>query len=397
MTGNLNKIQKRLSLIGGHALHKLLPVCGQFLLSFLVIYYCSPQVWGQVVSYMIVVNLWVMCFNWGQNTFLIRGFGQKPTQVAQLWQQFFLSRTLLLGLAFFCFLFFYNNNLYLLFWLMLWLSAIFVFRSFDPVHLYVRKFNVPVLIEFFSILIILIFLLYKSNQITLVYIIQLYAILSSLKAISYCFYYRKLLLTKHYWKIDLKLFISAFPFFLPSMIGFVQSRIDLYGVAYYLPHKTLGEYQIFFKVIMLLILASRIVVEPFLKIIYRLPFDSLIKLSWRVFFLGIFISAPAITVFFFLLPVFYQINFSIYLYFAAFLMIVPFLGYIIPAHILIKYHREKQMAFLFFIAACCNVILNYFLIPHYQALGAICSTAIVQWLLLFAFSFLVKSISVNNK
>ena len=53
--------------------------------------------------------------------------------------------------------------------------------------------------------------------------------------------------------------------------------------------------------------------------------------------------------------------------------------------------REKQLVWVFLGAAMVNLCCNYCLIPTYGALGAITSTAIVQWLLILVFGQLIRS------
>ena len=152
MDKTIRKIYFRLTMVGGHALHQVMPVFGQFLISFLVIRYADSEVWGEVVAFLIVINLAVMFLQWGQNTFLLRAFGENSNIVSSLWQESFLSRSLLFFPVMMAFFLIYRDEHQLLMSMVVWVLLVFVFRSFDPIHLYIRKFKGLVLLELLNLL-----------------------------------------------------------------------------------------------------------------------------------------------------------------------------------------------------------------------------------------------------
>ncbi|MCP4442041.1 MAG: hypothetical protein GY810_24290 [Aureispira sp.] len=397
MGAKLAKIRSRLGWVSGYGGLQLVSLVGQFLISYFVIVYSSQYIWGEVVSCLIVLNLAAMLCNWGQNTYLLREFSKTPMNIAQLWQESFTTRLVFFVATGLIFLFLYKDDFELYIYLCLWLFAIFIIRSVEPLNLYFRAFKWLIFLECISLAIFGVLFYWSIDNISPLLLVKLYVIWSWFRALGYLVFYKKTIFSVLKWRFSLMFLKGAFPFFIPAMVGFVQSRIDLYGVAYYLPKKTLGEYQIFFKYLMLFIVGLRIVISPFLKTIYRLPFKSLTRLSKQAFLAGIFLTGPIIIALYFILPWVYGIRFSVYLYIAGYLMLVPFFGYALQTHLLIKHHLETKMAWGFFWGACCNLICNYLLIPTYGALGAIISTAIVQWLLLIGFSYLVKTIRINNE
>ncbi len=384
------KIKQRLAWIAGNALHQGLAPLSQFLVSFFVIFFASKQTWGEVVEYLLIMNLAVMFINWGQHTYLLREFSQHSQKIAAIWQTSIQSRKLLLWPILLYFTLEYYNEKELLLYLILWLTGVFIFRSYDPLHVYTRRFRIPILIDIFSLVLMVGWLWIWRQEITVLTLLQLYVFQAWIKAIGYSLFYQKTVWKKQKGSFQISFFRAAFPFFIPAMIGFVQSRIDLYGVAYYLTEKELGEYQIFFKILMLFVLASRIGISPFLKNIYRMPTAALQRLSRFSLALAILLIAPALFLISCLLPVVYDIRFSWKIYLAAYLMLVPFFGYVIQTHQLIKARQEKQMVFAFLGAACFNLCSNCFLIPNYGALGAIVSTALVQWVLWLVFSRMLQ-------
>lgn len=392
-----SKQQQRLGWIVAYGLHQILPPLGQFLISYFVVRFNSEAAWGEVVEYLIFVNLSILFFNWGQNTYLLRVFSQNVQKIAIAWQESISSRLMLLLFVQFVAGYFFLINSWSLLPLCIWLLGTFIVRSFDPLHIYTRKLKGAVSVEGIGLVLTFLILWINRNTLGLELILYLYALLSILKAVLYAFFYRKLVLEDFQWRFNWAFLKGAFPFFIPAMIGFIQSRIDLYGVAYYLPKDTLGAYQVFFKVLSLFILGNRIIVSPFLKNIYRMPSKGLQRMSRLMFWVGILGTAPVIFIFYYLLPLVYGIHFSVWMYLMGYLVVVPFFGYAIQTHHLIKIKEEKQLVWVFLAAAIANLGCNYWLIPDYGALGAISSTAIVQWLMFVVFMLLIRYHNNNQK
>lgn len=384
------KQQQRLGWIIAYGLHQILPPLGQFLISYFVIRFNSETAWGGVVDYLIFVNLSILFFTWGQNVYLLRAFSQNSQRVAIAWQESFASRLVLLLLVQGAAIYWFCDNWRNLGMLLLWLLGAFLVRSFDPLHIYTRKLKGALSIEGLGLGLTILVLVLNRTALNVSLILALYAFLTVLKSLGYALFYRKLVLQKWKWRFSKAFLIGAFPFFIPAMIGFIQSRIDLYGVAYYLPKDTLGSYQVFFKVLSLFILANRIIVSPFLKNIYRMSDQALRRMNRLMFLIGIFGTAPLMLLVYYLLPLVYGIHFSVWMYVMGYLTIVPFFGYAIQTHHLIKMKREKQLVWVFLGAAVVNLCCNYYLIPTYGALGAITSTVIVQWVLFVIFGSLIN-------
>lgn len=385
-----NKQQQRLGWIVTYGLHQILPPLGQFLISYFVIRFNSEAAWGQVVDYLIFVNISILLFNWGQNTYLLRTFSQNAQKIEVAWQESLGSRLILLLLVQGIAIYFFSDNYWNLSLLILWLLGTFLVRSFDPLHIYTRKHKGAVSIETLGLAITFFVLIINQNALSISLILGLYALLAIVKSVAYAIFYRDLVLKNWQWRFSKTFLIGAFPFFIPAMIGFIQSRVDLYGVAYYLPKETLGAYQVFFKVLSLFVLGNRIIMSPFLKNIYRMPDKALQRMNRLMFLIGIVGTAPLMLLFYYLFPFVYGIHFSVWMYVMGYLTIVPFFGYAIQTHHLIKMKREKQLVWVFLGAAIVNLCCNYYLIPTHGALGAITSTAIVQWLLFTVFGSLIK-------
>lgn len=396
MEKKTNKILGRLATVSSYAIFQFSSILGQFLMSYLVIKYHSESLWGEVVEHLLIVNLATLFFTWGQNTYLIRSISSDPSKIGLLWQESLLTRSILLILTLVFIAIFYSHDSQLFPQIALWLVLNYLYYSIDPIHLFTKTFKIPIFIETLSLISLLLLFGYYKNSLTSFLIIQFYIILFSIKTIVTLFFYRKILFKTYYWHFNKNFFRAALPFFLPAFIGFIQSRMDLYGIAYYLSEKTLGAYQVFFGIMMLFILGSKIIINPFLKIVYRLPFHSLLKLN-RLFFIGASIGLiPCFSAIYVILPFMYNIYFEIEIYITTYSMVLALWSYIIFTHILIRYKKENQLVGVFFIGAIFNMLGNYFFIPNYGVLGAVGVMAVVQWGMWVAFYILVKTLVQND-
>lgn len=389
----LAKWRKRLWWMLTHGLQQALVPLGQFVVSFVVLTYADAALWGQLVYHLMLLNLAVLVVNWGQNTYLLRAFSEQPQRVMMFWQMAFFTRLPILGLLLLLLSGYYwgSHQVSLLPWMLLWLLGQYGFRAFDALHLHHRKFEVPIGIELLGLLVATGVLYLFRTTLDALFLIQLYVAWAWWKCLAYWWYYYK---TIHWevaaWRFDWNFLKGAFPFFFPAFVGFIQARMDLYGVAYYLSDAVLGGYQIFFKIIFLTILVGRVLLGPFLKNLYRLSNTQLLQASQKFWLLGALGTIPYLLLFYYLLPWIYGLYFSWKYYCLAYFVLLPFWGYAVQTHLLIKLHLETYMAGLFLLALCFNAGLNAVLIPSYGALGALGATALVQWGLFFSFSYLSR-------
>ncbi len=390
------KLIARFRIISQNGIHQFLLPFSQFLVAYLVIQYRSEAIWGEVVAFLLVINLLNMLLGWGSKTYLLRAISAKPAALAQLWQKDLISRTTLLGGAVLGLLFFYWQN-DILFWLILWLSSTFMYRSFNVIYLYTRRFSIPILVESISTLIMVGTLYTSQNNISSLLVIQLYAITALLRSVLYSFLFRQTVFKTHHWQLDCRTLIATFPYFIPGFIGFFQSQIDLYCVAYFLPKKTLGEYQVFVKALMLIFMISRIIVAPFIKNIYRLSDASIQKFHILVLRTGIVASFPFVVGIYIVMSQIYTINFSVIMYILGYFMVIPFFGYVIQTHFLLKYHQQYKIVWVFVTAAVVNLTLNIILIPSYQIIGAMLTTVVVQYLVWIGLSIFAMQIKKDVK
>ncbi len=366
--------------------HQFLASVSQFLVALIVIRYQSESVWGEVVVFLLVLNLLSMLLAWGSNSYLLRTISESPATLAMVWQNNLVTRSTLLGATLVGLSIYYWQEPILI-WLLVWLLGSFMVNSFNVIILYTRKFLIAILVEIISISSILSMIFVQRFEITALKVIQVYAFISILKAVLYLFFFQKEILKNHYWRFNKQIFIDAFPYFIPGFIGFLQTQIDLYSVAYFLPKKFLGEYQIFIKALTMIFILSRILTRPFIKNIYRLKDSSINKFHYFIFKIGLAVSFPAIIAIYILMEYIYNIQLSTSFYLLGYLLVIPFFGYIIKTHQLLKYHEQYKIVRVFLMSTIVNLGLNIILIPRYGMLGALCGTVVIQWFVFVLFNY----------
>lgn len=385
---NLKKKLLRLGWISGNAIFQFLGLAWTFVLAFFVFRYKSQSLWGEMVNYLIVVNFIAIIVNWGQNGFLNRAFSQQAGKLSAAWKTTTYTRCLLLILCAVALLLFYPTAIS--FWLILWILMSYLSRSFDALHLYERKFKRLISIEVFALMSLILLCLIFRQSLTLHILIKAYVVLNLWRSLNYIFLYKKYIFNSIKWKFDLHFLKQAFPFFIPAFVGFLQTRIDLYAVAYYLTDDELGVYQIFFKLIALFFMLSRIVIGPFYKNIYRLNYKALNRLNWTMTKLGVFMAIPLSLLIYILLPLCFNINLDTIFFILAILIIIPFYAYIILANLLVRYNREYEVVIVYTVGIVFSILFNCLLVPYYGIKGALIATVFVQWSFLLIFKLLCR-------
>lgn len=364
------------------ALYQAIPPAGQFLLAFVVIHYAGKASWGDFVTILLIINFLRMGLAWGSTTYLLRQFSEAPADMIPLWQKAHLSRSILL-LPTLIILFYYLSTYpsSILIWSTIWLCLLFLFPAFIPIIFYERKFLVSNITEVIILILQLSILYLYRHQITSLLLIQLMVLGAMIRTMVYTIIFRSFL-QNFQWQATWSFFLASLPFFLPSFIGFLQSRIDLYSVAYLLDKESLAAYQLFIKALFFIFVISQALITPYLKNIYRVKRVTIQKLHWRFFAFGLCFTPLAVAMIYILLNIIMDLALSYQLYIWGWVMTIPFFGYIIKTQEIIKNNRPYWLVWSTILAALCNIVLNAFLVPQYALEGAIIATTLVQWVLL---------------
>lgn len=383
------KIRRRLSLVTANSAHNLLLPILNIFISLLVIRFASNKLWGEFVYILILVNFASHILQWGNRDYLLRQFSFNPASMATLWQTSLLSRLPLLSL-FIPVVAFLNLSLEIKLALILWIFFAFVFQSFNVVVIFKHRFKTALFLDIIVLSILIICIVIFRNVLSRDLLIFLFTLQFFAKMLSLGYVFRKDLFKRFLGRVEPKFLVVALPFFMVGFSGMLTSRMDLYSVAYFLTDHEVGQYQVFINLLLYLQGIASFIIAPFIKYIYRLPPKTIRKVASHMSVVGILINIPAIAAVYFLISYYYRFEFSADMFFIAYAFIIPVYFYIINVQMLFRNYRQKIVVFLCLSYAFINLVLNIFLIPLWGIKGALISSTIVQWLLLFSYFVSVK-------
>jgi len=372
---NWLKFQRRAGLIAINSLHKGLPMLLTPLISLLVIRQASAAVWGAFVAVLITVQLGTHLVAWGNDTYLLREFSRHPADMADAWQSSLRTRlALFVGLALLAVLLYPQAAG----WIVLWGLALALHQSCAVLITYRRDFLFAAVVELAGLAVMLTAVFYVGQAITPDWLLRLFALTTLAKAA---------VLLLRYWgvvaggagRFQPRYFLLALPFFLLGFGGMLNSRIDLYIIAFYFPAEEVGVYQVFSSFLLYIQALAGFILLPFVKTIYRLPYTTIRQMARTLFVLGVLIVPIAMIALSFLLSRLYGILLPSAFYWLGGLAALP-LFYFSPI-IYALYKAEKQTTVLLvnLLGIISALILNLILLPRLGLIGAIVAMALIKW------------------
>lgn len=319
--------------------------------SFVVVNYFSKQLWGEFVDVLLLMLLVTFITNWGNNDFLVRSFSKNPKNIIKNWQDFFLARIPVLILFIVCIILYFPNNIVL--WLVLWQIASFIFNSFTAVLNYNRDYGKALIFEVISFFTLISLLIFSKNNMSLTLLIKYYTIQYIVKALLFSVLYIRFFKFNEF-KFNTLLLLQSSVFFLLSITGFLQSKIDVYVLKFYTDVITLGEYHIISGFIIFAQSISTILILPYVKNIYRMPEKQLIKIRKFIAKIGFLIQFLVTIIIYYILKEFYNIQLNTLQLIAAFLIGYP--TYIYVTYVYNLYKKKLELIVLKTCAFC--TILN---------------------------------------
>lgn len=379
-----NKLLKRFQIILANSAHTLLLPAFNLLISLLVIRLASRTLWGEFVAVLIFMNLAIHIMHWGSKEYLLRAFSRSPKQQGADWQRVLLSRFLLAGLFLLCILF-WPGSAFQKGWLALWGIGALLYKSCDVLVLYHRRFLTALLLEIIAIGMVAGIIWLQLSSLDVDLLIMLFAISAWLKAAGLLWIFRREITRGENGRFDSTFFLKALPFFLLGFSGMLQSQTDLYCVVWFLTREDAGFYQVFINMMIYLQVIASLILQPFLKNIYRLAEQSIRKISTKLFLLGISMIPPALAAVWALLTYFYQFSLGEELLVLGGLFALPIYAYLPIVYQLYKAGQEGQVLWVTVGGIVINFILNLLLIPQWEVVGALAASASAQWGMLLAY------------
>jgi O-antigen/teichoic acid export membrane protein len=388
----VSKFTKRFVIILLNGFNTIAPQLTNMVISYLVISFVSSEFWGSVVYIIILLDFAFNIISWGNKPFLIQEYSLSPQSINHLWRTSFTSRIIWL-LLFIVVIFFFNYSLQIKLCLVLWVIARYIYQSFDALILFNKNFVFSVLTELTGLCVLLIPVMLFRNTLTLSVIISLYTLSVLIKSGIAIIYYRKIVVgelfsktkPKYHFKTSLNYFIVSFPFLLLTFSGMLQSKTDLYTVAYFLKKTDVAHYQIYLGFLGLSQLIASLFLSPFARNIFRLSKNSLKKLERLFITAGVFISFFLTVFIYFLLTYIYHFSFSFYMYLLGYLYVLAFYLYLLKNYEFGRQRKQGMVALFSFIGSFVNFLFGIILTPLLGIEGALLSAVISQFFMVLIF------------
>ena len=381
------KWKRRLGTVLGNSARSIVPLGLNSLISLVVIRYSSFSVWGDLVSFLLIINLGVQFFGWGSKQYLLREFASNPAKTGSVWFENLKARfPLLIFVTLIIMLIDIPPEVKTL--MILWQSIMFFSRSFEVLILYTRRMRFFLFLEIMLSVVFLGALVFFHDAINVFLILSLFTLNEFIRLVVTAIYFRKLLYFRYTISINFKILTASFVFFILGTIGMLQSRLDLYFVALLLPRNELAVYQVLINYILLIQAATGFIIQPFLKEIYRMNRHSLAIFSFKFTFAGFVIAIPVTVLLTIVLKYIYGIDLSWQMSLLAFIYIVPIFYYTIRVYLLYKFNKESLILISGISVLLLSIPLNYYLITMLGLNGALIAGVIGELLsLLFYFYF----------
>lgn len=358
-----------------------------FAIAVLGVQYCGAENWGQLVSIMIVLYVFSFISNWGNKEFLIRAYAKQPASMLHHFFTSFTTRAVLLLSSLGLFIFYPIDIAAIGIAL---IAVRFIYASLESLIVYHQKFKQQLLAESVGFVIVLLAIFFdKSFSVSYFLIIYLISILAKTIIIILALKPKP---EKGMLKFSKAHVLAALPFFLIGLSGWMNSKVDLYMVDYYLPPSDLSQYQILVTAFIMLQGVSAIVLYPFSKHIYRINHSVLAKMQNRLAFAGVPIVMFGSTAIWVFLNNFTSVIFETDIYFVLAIASYPPFLFMVDIFTLYKANQEKTVMYVNFIGAILILILSIILIPIYGIFGAALGICCSKWIVMMIYKFNKKGI-----
>ncbi|PQJ79348.1 hypothetical protein [Polaribacter porphyrae] len=353
-----------------------------FLIALFAINFFGKENWGIMINALLSIFLIVFFMSWGNKEYLVRKYSTQPSKIFNAFYSNFLSRSLLLPLSLFLFLFF---PLQIAFWCILLTILIHTYNALESLIIYNQKFGVQFVAEIIAFGIILSSIFFLKNF-HLKTFLKIYCFAFSVKLIL-------LIINLKIWKkpftftISKNEFTATFGFFMLGLSGWVASKVDLYIVNFTMHKEQISEYQIAITAFLLIQSLSYFIILPFNKHFYRLPKKTIYKIKKIV----AYVSLPLVTIstlfVWYILEKIAKLNLPLNFYIIGGLSCIPTYFFIVDIMVYYRNKKENTVLKINFINAFFNLILTFLLIEKLGLLGAIISVFINQCSILCFYKF----------
>jgi O-antigen/teichoic acid export membrane protein len=362
---------------------RLLSSFGTLIISSFVVRWFSTGLWGEIVYYLLLLDLGFVAINWGHSFYLSRQFSENPQLISNNFQKAFVSRSYIL-ILFVVVIFLLPVSIHIKVTLAACSLARFIYQAFDPLIQYHRKFLPGLILELAGIVAIVLPLIFLRSDVSLLTVLMLYAISFTFRAVITLIMFRSHIAGSRF-PVDASTFLRpALPFLVLTLTAMLQQRMDLYVAALYLKTDKLAIYQVFLSLLLLSHVAASLLLSPFARNMFRLSHERLRKVERQFMFAGIFFSAISIVVIFIILKFVFEFHLSWMMYVCGYVYVLLYYFYQVRNYQFMKAHRQKEVALFSLVGCGLSLVLSFVLIPYYGMEGALIaglSTQVVNVLL----------------
>ncbi len=380
-----SKYFQRTKLITLGGISSIFPAVTSALTSYLIIAKHSAQMWGEVVAYLVILEIAFSIISWGNRPFLLREFSINPSNITRLWVSSLKSRMPVL-LLFLTLILLWDFSGIIKIWLVVWALGRFLYQSCEVLVQYNRHFTLSIMVEAMGLIILAGGILFLGEKLTVQLIVMLFAVAMGLKAIALLSSYAMDLLRpapqnnesgNPNWSSRHQL-VAAFPFFLVGFAGMLQSRADLYIVSIFMDKVTLGQYHVYLSFLIFSQVFASILLRPYAKNLMRLGTSSMRKLAIQYISAGIAITLVSTVAIYLVIALFYGFQLSFLLYVIGYFYVVIYYTYQIKAYELGRNYQQKDVATFGLVAGVINLVGSYLLIPIFSIEGALGASLLSQ-------------------
>ncbi len=374
MNSSSAQVIKRIKIIASGGASRLLISLSNVLISFIIIRFYSATVWGEFVSYIILLDVGFSLVGWGATPYLVREFSLHPKKMRDDWSEATIARSgLLLILTLVIFLL--PLTLLIKLSLILWAICRFIYQSFDSIVLVERNFIFSLTVEVLAIAIVVLPAIFIYSQLHVENLLLLFSLSMGLRALFYFIYLRKWVSVSSF---KLVYFKKAFPFLLLTFSAMLQQRTDLFCVAYFLDDDSTAVYQIFINFLIFGQFLSALLLSPFAKNIFRLSRISFNKLERNFMLIGLPLSLISIGGIYIIITYFYKFELPVKMYMMGYGYILMSYLYLLRNYELGKLYRQTEVAIYSFITSGVNLLLSIALTPAFGIEGALLAGLLAQ-------------------
>ena len=374
------KWRKRALIVAANSANSLLLPLLSPLFSFLVIRLASVSLWGDFVKVLVVAQLAAHVVGWGNKDYLLREFSRGPAQVAGAWQSSLFTRLAVFVLAAAALGGFGYSPVRWALLVALTLCLV-LDQSYDVLVLYRRDFVFAFGVEVVGIALLAAPVAVWRASLTVDGLIALFAVSNLLKPLLYGLRYRGQTLTGLVGRCDPRVLGLSLSFFLLGLAGLLQSRADLYMVSAFLPAREVGQYQVYSNLVLYVQSTAGLVITPFVKGLYRLSYGVILRLSARLFALGLLAVTVGLPLVGLVLSRLYHLEFAPVFLLAGALLALPVYFYIPVVYALFKANRQRVVVGVTVLGLAVSVLLNGWWLPVLGMLGAALAAAVAQWVM----------------